>query len=78
MIFDEGLKLLEVAVEPDFQSFRQCVLRQREPRRVHYAELLLDEDVIVAVAKRFGLPSADVGATNLVDRCNATWRFTDS
>jgi len=42
-------------ITPDWQAFLQCLGRQGTPRRVHYIELLIDEEVKAAVAERFGL-----------------------
>jgi uroporphyrinogen decarboxylase len=47
--------LLDIPVTPNFDAFKRCVLRQREPERVHCVELLLDEDIVAAVADRFNL-----------------------
>ncbi len=60
-----AMKLLERSIQPDYEALRQCVLRRREPERVHYAELLLDEDIIISVGKRFNL-APDVDASDLV------------
>ncbi|MBN1588584.1 MAG: hypothetical protein JW888_03625 [Pirellulales bacterium] len=49
------MDFFEIETQPDFEGFRRCVLRQAEPARVHNIELLLDEEVISAVAHRFDL-----------------------
>jgi len=53
--------LLSVAVQPDWEGFLRCLRRQGTPGRVHFIELLLDEEVKAAVAARFGLMN-DVAA----------------
>ena len=47
--------LLEKAIEPDFDAFRNNILRKGTPRRVHYAELFLDGEVRNAIAARYGI-----------------------
>ncbi|HUT91299.1 MAG TPA: uroporphyrinogen decarboxylase family protein [Thermoguttaceae bacterium] len=44
-----------VEVTPDWEAFLQCLRREGTPRRVHFIELLIDEEVKAAVAERFGL-----------------------
>ena len=60
--------LLDLPIEPDFEEFSRCILHRHEPDRVHYAELLLDEEVIVRVAERFDLPCRRYDVTDLVER----------
>lgn len=47
-------------ITPDWEAFLRCLAREGTPRRVHYIELLIDEEVRAAVAERFGLME-DVG-----------------
>ncbi len=49
------MPLLDKAVQPDFEAFRRCLLRQEEPRRVFHTELYLDAGIKDAVAQRFQL-----------------------
>lgn len=49
------MKPFSVPVRPDWESFRDCILRRGTPRRVHHVELFLDAEVQQAVADRFGL-----------------------
>jgi hypothetical protein len=42
-------------VHPDWEAFRDCILRRGTPRRVHHVELFLDGEIKQAVAERFGI-----------------------
>jgi uroporphyrinogen decarboxylase len=44
-----------VAVRPDWESFRDCVLRRGTPRRVHHVELILDGEMQQAIVDRYGV-----------------------
>lgn len=44
-----------VEVAPDWVAFLRCLRREGTPRRVHFIELLLDEEIKEAVARRFDL-----------------------
>jgi len=44
-----------VDVTPDWRGFLRCLRREGTPQRVHFIELLIDEEVKAAVAERFGL-----------------------
>jgi len=44
-----------VAVRPDWESFRDCILRRGTPRRVHHVELFLDGEMQQAIVDRYGL-----------------------
>jgi uroporphyrinogen decarboxylase len=44
-----------VEVTPDWEALLRCLRREGTPRRVHAIELLIDDEVQVAVAERFGL-----------------------
>ncbi len=50
-----GNQPFSVDVAPDWQAFLRCLRREGTPRRVHFIELLLDEEVKQAVAERFHL-----------------------
>ena len=43
------------AVAPDWQAFLRCLRREGTPQRVHFVELLLDEEIKEVVAQRFHL-----------------------
>ena len=47
--------LLEKTIVPDFDAFRDNILRKGTPRRVHFAELFLDGEVRNAIAARYGI-----------------------
>ncbi len=47
--------LLAEPVQPDFEAFRNNILRKGAPRRVHFAELFLDGEVRNAIAGRYGI-----------------------
>ncbi|MDD3925317.1 MAG: uroporphyrinogen decarboxylase family protein [bacterium] len=42
-------------VQPDFEGFRKCILREEEPRRVFFTELFLDNPVREALIERFNI-----------------------
>ena len=42
-----------VDISPDWEAFLRCLRRECTPQRVHFAELLIDDEVKAAVAKRF-------------------------
>ncbi len=44
-----------VEITPDWEAFLACLNRRGTPRRVHFIELLIDEEIKAAVAERFGL-----------------------
>ena len=44
-----------VQITPDWEGFVRCLRREGTPRRVHFIELLIDEEIQAAVAQRFGL-----------------------
>jgi uroporphyrinogen decarboxylase len=44
-----------VEIVPDWEGFLRCLRREGTPRRVHFIELLIDEEVKAAIAQRFGL-----------------------
>ena len=44
-----------VEITPDWEAFLRCLRREGTPRRVHFIELLIDEEIQAAVAERFGL-----------------------
>ncbi len=48
-------RLFEVAVTPDWEGLRRCILREGEPTRVHHIELFLDQEIQDAVAERHGV-----------------------
>jgi uroporphyrinogen decarboxylase len=49
------MMLLDKKIEPDFNAFRDNILRRGTPRRVHFAELFLDGEVRNAIAARYGI-----------------------
>jgi uroporphyrinogen decarboxylase len=49
------MKSFSTAVHPDWEAFRDCILRRGTPRRVHHVELFLDAEMQQAVADRFCL-----------------------
>jgi len=51
----DDIPLLSVPIEPDWQAFVRCILREGTPERVHYIELFLDMEVQDAICERFGL-----------------------
>jgi len=44
-----------VEITPDWEAFLRCLRREGTPRRVHFIELLIDEEIQAALAGRFGL-----------------------
>ena len=42
-------------ITPDWEAFLRCLRREGTPRRVHFIELLIDEEPKAEVARRFGL-----------------------
>jgi len=42
-------------IAPDWEAFLGCLQREGTPRRVHFIELLIDEEVKASVAERFRL-----------------------
>ena len=48
-------KAFSVDVKPDWEAFRDCILRKGTPKRVHFIELFLDEEVQEAICKRYGI-----------------------
>lgn len=46
---------LQMPVEPDFDAFRDCILRKGTPKRVHYLELYEDKEIKDAIVERYGL-----------------------
>lgn len=49
-------------ITPDYEAFLKVVARQATPRRIHYVELFLDEEILQAIAQRFDLLSGLVPA----------------
>ncbi len=43
------------AVTPDWEAFRDCILRKGTPKRVHHIELFLDGEVQEAICRRYHL-----------------------
>lgn len=50
--------LLETEVNPDFDAFRRCIMREGTPDRVHHVELFLDVEIQKQVSDRFNIASA--------------------
>lgn len=44
-----------VPVTPDWEAFRDCILRKGTPKRVHHIELFLDWEIQESVAKQYHL-----------------------
>jgi uroporphyrinogen decarboxylase len=44
-----------VEITPDWEGFLRCLRREGTPQRVHFIELLIDEEIKAAVARRFDL-----------------------
>ena len=44
-----------VEISPNWEGFLRCLRRQGPPDRVYFVELLIDEEIRAAVARRFGL-----------------------
>ena len=44
-----------VAVKPDWEALRDCILRKGTPRRVHHIELFLDYEIKLALCERYGI-----------------------
>jgi uroporphyrinogen decarboxylase len=44
-----------VEITPDWEAFLRCLRREGTPDRVHFIELLIDEEIKAEVAHRFGL-----------------------
>ncbi len=44
-----------VDIAPDWQGFLRCLSREGTPQRVHFIELLIDEEVKAALSERFAL-----------------------
>jgi uroporphyrinogen decarboxylase len=42
-------------VSPDWEAFRDCILRRGTPRRVHHIELCMDREMQDTIIERFGL-----------------------
>ena len=42
-------------VKPDWEAFRDCILRKGTPKRVHHIELFLDREVEDAICERYHL-----------------------
>ncbi|MCX7590614.1 MAG: hypothetical protein N2255_03190 [Kiritimatiellae bacterium] len=47
--------LLQTSTQPDWVSFRDCILRKGTPRRVHYIELFLDPELAETLVELFDL-----------------------
>ena len=56
---DRARSPFAVEITPDWEGFLRCLRRDGTPRRVHFIELLIDEEIKAAVTERFGL-MADV------------------
>jgi len=50
-------KPFAVEIAPDCEGFLRCLRREGTPQRVHFIELLIDEEIKAAVAQRFDLRS---------------------
>ena len=44
-----------VDIEPNWEGFLQCLRREGTPDRVHFIELLIDDEVKDALVERYGL-----------------------
>ena len=44
-----------VKVSPDWEAFLCCLRREGTPERVHFIELLIDEEIKETIAERFDL-----------------------
>lgn len=42
-------------IEPDFEGLLKCIRREGEPKRVYFAELFLDPEIVNAIARRFDI-----------------------
>jgi len=47
-----------VDIEPNWEGFLQCLRREGTPERVHFIELLIDDEVKDALVERYGLIDA--------------------
>jgi hypothetical protein len=47
------LEALPNTPDPDFAELERVLKGEQEPRRVHLAELLIDEEVLQAIAERY-------------------------
>jgi len=47
--------IIQRAISPDWEGWLACISRQRIPDRVHFIELFLDEEVKLALCRRFAL-----------------------
>jgi len=56
-------RLLGRPAKPDWEAFRDCILRKGTPRRVHNIELQIDQEMQDAVVRRFGLDNG-IGAAD--------------
>jgi len=52
---DRARSPFAVEITPDWEGFLRCLRREGTPKRVHFIELLIDEEIKAAVAERFGL-----------------------
>jgi uroporphyrinogen decarboxylase len=50
-----SLNPFAVPVSPDWEAFRNCIMRSGTPSRVHHIELFLDAEVQDAICRRFHL-----------------------
>jgi len=53
--------MLDIPIKPDFEALLANLRRQGTPKRVHYLELFLDDEVKTAIADRYGIGS-DIAA----------------
>lgn len=49
------MSLFEKNVQPDFEGFRRCILGEEIPKRVFFAELIIDPSVVETLVNRFDL-----------------------
>ncbi|OGV32018.1 MAG: hypothetical protein A2020_13895 [Lentisphaerae bacterium GWF2_45_14] len=49
------MNLLSKKITPDFEAFRKCITKEKEPERVHFIEFYHDEPIKDSVCERFGL-----------------------
>ena len=48
-------QLLSIPVQPNWEAFRNCILREGTPDRVHHIELFLDREIQDAICERYDL-----------------------
>jgi uroporphyrinogen decarboxylase len=52
---DQAESPFAVSVTPDWEAFRDCIMRRGTPKRVHHIELFLDGEVQEAISHRYHL-----------------------